>query len=190
MYSKPWNILSSSIQDCGGIFKVRKDRVLMPKNGKEYSVYSLCLSNWVNVIALTSDYHVVMVKQYRHGIRDFTIELPGGVIDSGDTPIEAAKRELLEETGYIVDDFTLLGKLYPNPAIQVNECYTFFGKNARLVSNQDLDELEDIEVVTVPMKEIPGMIERGVINHGLIIAAFCFLFVKYPELIVNKVEKI
>ncbi len=190
MYPKPWKILSSTVQDCEGIFKIRKDKVLMPRNGKEYSVYSLHLSNWVNVIALTDDYEVVMVKQYRHGIRDFTIELPGGVIDPGDTPIEAARRELLEETGFVMDNPILLGKLYPNPAIQVNECYTFFGRNARLVSGQNLDELEDIEVLTVPIKRIPEMIKKGTINHGLIIAAFCFLFIKYPQLIGDNVEKI
>ncbi len=181
MYQKPWNILSSETEDCGGIFRVRKDTVLMPKNERKYTVYSLCLSDWVNVIALTDQQEVVMVKQYRHGIRNFTVELPGGVIDPEDTPIESAKRELLEETGFAVDELTLLGTVHPNPAIQTNKCYTFFGRNAKKKSGQNLDELEDIEVITVPLKRIPDMIQKGDITHGLIIAAFCFLFVKHPE---------
>ncbi|MBW1975183.1 MAG: NUDIX hydrolase [Deltaproteobacteria bacterium] len=183
MYEKPWQVVATEVKELGGLFKVRKDRVIMPKNGREYNVYALCVADWVNVIPLTDDMQVVMVKQYRHGIRDFTLELPGGVIDSGDTPEGAARRELMEETGFVAEKFELLGTVFPNPAIQTNKCYTYLACDARKEKSQQLDEMEDIEVITIPLDLVADLIRKGEISHGLIMAAFCHLFVKKPKLL-------
>lgn len=177
-----WEIVDTRLEQCGGMFRVRIDSVIMPRNKKRYNVYALQLSDWVNIVALTPQGEVVMVRQYRHGIRDFTLEFPGGVIDLGDTPEEAALRELREETGYEVEEILPVGMVYPNPAIQTNRCFTFLGRNAKQIYEQELDELEDIEVVTVPAGKIAEMIRDGRINHGLIVSAFGLCVARYPEL--------
>jgi len=181
MAVKPWRIVSTKSEKKCGLFRVRVDEVVMPTTGKLYSVYALDFAPWVNIIAITPDDEVVMVRQYRHGIRDITLELPGGVIDEHDDPQSGARRELLEETGYDAQSWELLGVFHPNPAIQTNLCYTFLARNAYRATRQHLDELEDIEVVLYPMKEIPKLLKEGVISHALIVAAFGTFFLKYPE---------
>ncbi len=178
---RPWPVISSKTEKKEGLFKVRIDEVIMPTTGKRYSVYALDFSPWVNIIALTETEEVVLVRQYRHGIRDVTLELPGGVVEEENNPEKGAKRELLEETGYYSSEWELIGKLYPNPAIQTNLCYTYLAKKAYPVASQHLDELEEIEVVLKPLREIPELIKEGVISHALIVAAFGQFFLRYPR---------
>lgn len=181
MSVKPWRIVSTRSEKRCGLFRVRIDEVVMPTTGRSYNVYSLDFSPWANIIAVTPDNQVVLVKQYRHGIRDITLELPGGVIGEKDDPRFGARRELLEETGYDAQDWELLGILHPNPAIQTNVCYTYLATKAYPATKQHLDELEDIEVILSPLVDIPALIKEGTISHALIVAAFGIFFLKYPE---------
>jgi 8-oxo-dGTP pyrophosphatase MutT (NUDIX family) len=119
-----------------------------------------------------------MIRQYRHGSREVTLEIPGGLVDPGDTPEGAASRELLEETGYQAEEYVKIGVSNPNPAIFNNRCYTFMARNVTKVSDPRPDQTEDIEVVLIPLPEIPELIRKGKIDHAIVIAAFSWYFLR------------
>jgi 8-oxo-dGTP pyrophosphatase MutT (NUDIX family) len=133
----------------------------------------------VNVIPITPQDDVVLIRQYRHGTREITLEIPGGLVEKNDTPEMAAVRELYEETGYRASQMISLGGVHPNPAIQNNKCYTFLARDVSLVGDQHLDEKEDIEVLLRPLSEIPRLIRNGDITHALVLAAFYRFYMEY-----------
>ncbi len=179
MAPKPWDIIASKEEGSFGIFSIRRSRARSPRTGREHDFIILESPPWVNIIPLTQDDQVVMIRQWRHGIGQDTLEIPGGVVEHGDTPLLAAHRELREETGYGADEMIPLGYVHPNPAFQDNRCYTYLAKNATLNGTQDLDDKEDIEIVLVPISEVPDLIRNGVITHSLITVAFYRYFMEY-----------
>ena len=183
MAPKLWKILSSTQGKSYRVFGLRTDRARSPRTGEAHDFFVVESSDWVNVIPLTPDNKVVLIEQYRHGVRDITLEIPGGLIEDHDTPATAAGRELHEETGYREKELIPLGWVHPNPALQNNRCYTFVAKDVILEGSQTLDEKEDIEVVLYPLKEIPGLIRDGAITNSLILAAFYRFYREYqlPE---------
>ncbi len=181
MPPKPWEIISSKRDNSYRVFSLRTDTAKSPRNGAVYDFYILESNPWVNVIPITPDGQVILVRQYRHGIRGLTIEIPGGLVENNDTPEQAAWRELQEETGYSARDMISLGFVHPNPAIQNNECYTFLARDAFKAGSQDQDGAEDIEVLTCPINEIPHMISSGQITHALVVVAFYKYFAEYEK---------
>jgi len=133
---------------------------------------------WVNVVAVTPKEEIVLIRQFRHGTRAVTLEIPGGMVDPGETPLEAARRELLEETGYGTENRRLLGTVHPNPAIQDNSCYTYLATGAVKISEQQTEGTEDIEVFTAPVSETDKMVLEGNITHSLVIAALYWYSLK------------
>ncbi len=174
-----WEILSSTWDKGYRVFNVRTDRARSPRTGEANDFFVIESSDWVNVIPLTPDDRVVLIEQYRHGVRDITLEIPGGLIEDRDTPAAAASRELREETGYVDKNLIPLGWVHPNPAIQNNRCYTFVANNVVPEGSQMLDEKEDIKVVLYPLQEIPALIRGGAIKHSLVIAAFYRFYMEY-----------
>ncbi len=174
-----WKIRKSELKmDCK-VFSVYRELVISPRTKKEVEIYRLITNNWVNVIPITPEGEIVMVKQYRHGTRSFTLEIPGGLIDDTDiSPEEAGKRELLEETGYTSDDITLIGGMSPQPAIFNNILYTCIARNVKKVADQNLDEGEDIEIKILKPEEVKKLIADGVINHALVIASLSFASIR------------
>ena len=173
---KPWRCVRSNTPESFRVFSVRTDTAFSPRTGLEHDFYIIESSDWVNVIPVTSDRQVVMIRQYRHGSREVTLEIPGGLVDPGDTPRDAASRELLEETGYTSDDWTKIGEVNPNPALFGNRCYTYLAQNVKRTRPPSFDQTEDIEELLLPLQDIPGMIRKGEIDHAIVIAAFSFYF--------------
>lgn len=131
--------------------------------------------DWVNVIALTQDDHIVLVNQFRFGLNDFSVEIPGGIIDPDESPLHAGLRELREETGFVGATAQLLGSVSPNPAFQTNCCHYVLVENAVRSVELAWDEDEEIEIRTAPVEDVFAMARSGKITHSLVIAAL-FLF--------------
>lgn len=168
---------SKEIADCR-VFKVREDSARSgTKTGKFYVIEN---PDWVNVIAVNKDSEVVLIEQFRHGIGETILEIPGGMIDGDEEPEAAARRELLEETGYAAKDFVFLGKSRPNPAINDNWLYHFAAFNAEKRADVKFDEHESVNTKLYPLKSIPELIRSGEITHSLVLAAF-YNFSFYTE---------
>ncbi|MFH1487880.1 MAG: NUDIX hydrolase [Pseudomonadota bacterium] len=172
MPPEPWKLISSRVKESLTIFNFRINRSRSPRTGKFHDFYILESSDWVNVIPITPGGQVVLIRQYRHGIRRVTLEIPGGIVERGDTPEEAARRELMEETGYQASEMIPLGHVHPNPAFLDNRCTTFLARGVFPAGAQAQDEKEDIEVLLRPVDDIPRAIREGEITHSLVLAAF------------------
>ena len=159
-------LLSTRIGD------VLSARVTAHRKGREAQFYRFAFHDWVNIIALTPDLQVVLVKQYRFGTGRYELEIPGGAVEKGESPLTAGLRELLEETGFAGKNGRIIGKVYPNPALQSNSCYTVLVEDVERVAEQQMDDMEDIEVLIVPLTEIDRMIRAEEITHGLVLNAF------------------
>jgi ADP-ribose pyrophosphatase len=171
MAVRPWKILSSKY-----IHKnVRIDECELA-DGKTISGFVLDYGvDWVTVVALTKDDDVVMIRQYRHGIQRTILELPGGAMDPEDSNAEAAaRRELLEETGYTSGHFIEIGNVYPNPANQTNRVHSFLALQAEKISDQDLDDTEEIEVELKPLELVIGMAKTGELVQSMQVSAIFF----------------
>lgn len=165
MALKPWKVLSSRYIHP----RFRLDDVELP-NGHALEAIAFEFRAWANVLALTLQNEVVLIRQYRHGVQDFLWEIPGGVVEDGEAPLEGVRRELLEETGYTASEFIQVGQMYPNPALQTNTMYSFLALGAEKVADQSLDAGEDIEVHLVPLDELVAMARRGDFPHALQVA--------------------
>jgi ADP-ribose pyrophosphatase len=175
---EPWPIVRSTPEKSYRVFAVRTDTARSPRTGKEHDFYVIESVDWVNVIPLTPDDQVVMVRQYRHGTRQISLEIPGGLVNPRDTPLDTAHKELLEETGYQAEEVTLIGTAHPQPAVFNNRHLTFLATRMRKTAALDLDEGEDIEVVLVPLSEIPRLIREGEITNAMVILAFYWYFME------------
>ena len=128
--------------------------------------------DWVNVLALTADRQVVLLKQYRPGIDRVCLEIPGGMVDPGEQPVEAAVRELLEETGYGGGTAEILASVAPNPAIQNNFLHTVLVSDVTKLAEPKPEGDEVLDVLTVPLTEMRERLVRGEIEHALVVVAF------------------
>jgi len=175
-----WLTVETRTVYCTPIFDLHRRRSSHPGRGQR-DFFILEAPNWVNIIPLTDKDEVVMVRQFRHGIEDFTVELPGGMVDPDDPdPKEAARREMIEESGYDSEDIIELGRVHPNPAIQPNYCYSYLARNVHKVMKPVSQGAEETQVMLVPLREIPKMIASEKILHALTISAFSFFHVYNP----------
>lgn len=157
----------------GGL--VRK-RLRSPRTGRTHTFYELRFTDWVNVVAVTEDRRVLLIRQFRAGTRTVTLEIPGGLVEPGESPEAAARRELREETGYEAAEWRALGAVLPNPAIQGNRCHTFLALGARKTGDPQLEAAEDIDVEPTPLARIPELAASGAIDHTLVLSAFLRLW--------------
>jgi 8-oxo-dGTP pyrophosphatase MutT (NUDIX family) len=172
MMPSEWTRLESRPVYQNRIFSLRQDRVVSPRTGEEHQFVIMESVDWVNSVALTDAGKIVLIRQWRPGTREISLEMPGGMVDPGESPREAAERELLEETGYRATKWTALGSVDPNPAIQANHCHTFLAEGAVRVGAPEQDSGEDIETIELPVEEVERAIASGRIRHALICCAF------------------
>lgn len=167
--SKPKEIFHSKI------FTIESHMAINPRNGVEDQYYTAKFPNWVNVIALTPQEEVILIRHFRHGSNRFEVEIPGGCIDPREATLDAAARELAEETGYTGEKPQLIGQTSPNPSLQDNTCFTVLIKNCQLTQDVHLDDGEDIEVFKIPLSEVRDLIFSGKISNTMAVSSFYFL---------------
>lgn len=169
---KNWQLLKSEPAIDLSIVKIRHDYYKNPRNEKEVKVIAIEGNDAANVIAKTKTGKIIMVRQFRFGISDYTLEIPGGMIDEGEDVLTAAQREVKEETGYIGENWQYLGNIFANPVWMDSTIHHYYMENAELKYELELDEAEDVEIILLSPEEIYQKIADGEIKHPHTISAF------------------
>lgn len=145
--------------------------------------YVLEYPNWANAIALTRENKLLLVRQYRFAADIISLEIPGGVIDDGEDPETAIKRELLEETGYQFETCELIATLYPNPATSTNQTFTYFLTGGEKVQGQHLDEHEILNVEEYTVGEVKELLKDQKIDQALHVAGLYYGLMKIDSIV-------
>ena len=166
-----WEKLADATIASTRVLDLHRTRFRHPRRNVERDFVVIRPPDWVNVIALTPDRHLVLVRQFRFGIDTFSLEIPGGCLEAGEDPVVAGVRELREETGYAGTSARLLGSVHPNPAIQSNRSHFLLVENATKTEEIEWDADEEIEVTTLPVDDVLALARSGGITHGLVLDA-------------------
>ena len=169
-----WEKLASKTLASTRVFELQSTRFRHPVRAVERDFVVIRPPDWVNILALTPDHRLVLVKQFRFGIDDFSLEIPGGMMEPGEEPVATARRELREETGFAGASARVLGSVHPNPAIQSNRCHFVLVEQAMASAKQEWDADEEIEVTTLPVDEVLALARSGGITHGLVLDALFY----------------
>jgi 8-oxo-dGTP pyrophosphatase MutT (NUDIX family) len=164
------------------IFSVESVDFHHPHRAAPQDFFVINAPDWVNVLALTPDHRLVLVRQFRFGSNDFSLEIPGGVIDGGEDCVAAGVRELREETGYVGRAARLLGSVRPNPAIQNNHCHLVLVEDARADARLDWDPDEEFEILALPVDEVYARAYRGEITHAMVLDALLLFTPVWAEI--------
>jgi 8-oxo-dGTP pyrophosphatase MutT (NUDIX family) len=168
---RPWRLLAEDhLQHCK-VFDVHRATMESPETGDPHPFYRIESPAWVNVVALTPRDELVMVRQFRQGSRELTLEIPGGIVDPGETPAQAARRELLEETGYGAERLESLGSINPNPALFGNRCHMQVALGCEPRTAIRNGPTEETVVELLPLSRLQATVRAGGIDHALVVAA-------------------
>jgi 8-oxo-dGTP pyrophosphatase MutT (NUDIX family) len=168
---KPWQVLDSRLLVSERWLQLREDRVRL-SNGREIDRFHVISApDWASVLCVTNASEVVLVRQYRHGIATPSLELPAGVIEPHETPEEAARRELAEETGYVSQDWVRIQSVSTEPARHTTQAHFFCARGATPTLKPAPEETEVLEIVKVPLAELVRLATDGSIVHGVHVGA-------------------
>ena len=165
-----WKVLKSEYLFNRPWLTVSRDCVELPDGRQNPEFYVLEYPDWVNVIAITEDGQFVMERQYRHGLGKTCFEIPAGVMEKDETPLEAAKRELMEETGYGEGEWTNIMNVSGNSSTTNNISHCFVAKGVKKISGQHLDSTEDLEIVLLSREQVKDLMVNDQIRQSLMAA--------------------
>ena len=172
---RPWPKLGTRRGESMLLFRPRWDTLRNPRTEEVLQRLVLETPDWVNIVATTDAGQVVCVRQFRFGTGEIALEIPGGAIDPREDHLDAARRELREETGYTAERWTYLGFVEPNPAFQDNRCHHWLAEGARRTHELELDSGEDITVLELPIEEVRAKVASGEIRHSLVLTALAWI---------------
>ena len=171
---EPWSIIQENKEYQTPIFNLLKWKMRLESDEADNvgNFYVLEAPEWANVLPITTENEVVLVEQYRYGTQEPTLEIPGGMVDPGETPREAIEREFVEETGYRSDSWSSLGKVSANPAIMTNYAHLYLAENCTFVGIQESegDHHERINVHKIPLEDFLSLVENGTVHHPIVLA--------------------
>ncbi len=174
----PWDLEDDVLHADCRIFQVRKQRLVRRSDKVAGEFYVLDTNDWVNVLALTGDKQIVLVRQYRYGSKEFSLEPPGGVVERGEDPMVAGLRELVEETGYSGENPELLGIVRPNSAILSNRCHVILVRNVEKTALLNFDPHEELVTELYPIEKLKDMVLAGDITHSIGLNSILLLLLK------------
>ncbi|MEK9773454.1 MAG: NUDIX hydrolase [Opitutae bacterium] len=174
-----WDVEEDNLHADCRIFEVRKQRFRRKSDGLRGDFFVLDTNDWVNVLALTGSDELVLVRQYRYGSKEFSLEPPGGVVEKGEDPIFAGLRELQEETGYTGKDAELLGTVRPNSAILSNRCHIVMVRDVEKTKELNFDQHEELVTELYPVASVKEMVRKGEITHSIGLNAILMLLLKF-----------
>lgn len=157
------------------IFDLVEEEYVAEEVGRSHSFYVLLSTDWVNVVPVTPEGRIVLIRQFRAGTGEVTIEVPGGMVDPGeDDPADAALRELEEETGYTAENIVKTATVRPNPAILRNRCHMYLASGVRPLGRVNQDAGEDVHAFEATWEEVDAMVRDGRIDHSLVLNTLLF----------------